>query len=73
MEGCFGINSTRKGTNNLVEKHRSLKSKLLELPEVLDSDDEDVVKAYIDSIGTDIALPTELMEQLNIINECDND
>ena len=60
-----------KGTNNLVEKHRNLKSKLLDLPQVPDSDDEDVVKTYIDSIGTDIVPPIDLMEDLKIVNECD--
>ena len=55
-----------KGTNNLVEKHRNLKSKLLELPQVPDSDDEDVVQNYIDAIGNDIVPPIDSIQQLTI-------
>ena len=36
-----------KGSNNLVKKHRGLKSKLHDLPDVPDSDDEVVVEEML--------------------------
>ena len=40
-----------RGKNHLVEKHRGLKSKLLDdLPTIPDSDDEDEVEAILKSV-----------------------
>ena len=62
-----------KGTNNLVERHRGIKSKLLDMPDVPDSDEEDVVQNYINSIGTDIVPPIESLQDLKITEEHEND
>ena len=57
-----------------MEKHRNLKSKLVDLPpEVLDSDKEDLVQSYINSIGIDIISPIHSLEQLTIVDEDDSD
>ena len=57
-----------------MEKHRNLKSKLVDLPpEVLDSDKKDLVQSYINSIGIDIISPIHSLEQLTIVDEDDSD
>ena len=43
-----------KGGNNLVEKHRSLKAKLEDLPTLADSDDEAVVNSLLEQAECDI-------------------
>ena len=62
-----------KGSNNLVEKHHGLKSKLLDMPEVPDSDDDEVVQRYINSIGTDLVPPIESLQNLKMADDNDEE
>ena len=58
-----------KGSNNLVGKHRGLKSKLLDMPEEPNSDDDEVVQRYISNIGTDLVPPIDSLQQLSMVED----
>ena len=49
------------GTNNLVESHRGLKAKLDDLPEVPDSDNDEVIDAMLRQVENEEA---ELIDKL---------
>ena len=61
------------GSNNLVEKHRGLKLKLLDMPQVPDSDNDEVVQRYIDSIGTDLVPPIDSLLNLKMSDNNDEE